>query len=310
MNREIAVSDRRQQETAEIDILDLLTVWKQHIIVIAVAVLIGAIAGLVCTRFFITPMYTAQSSIYVVSTEDDLNIQDLNLGTSLTKDYVELLQSKMMLEQVSNVTGRLYSPDALKKMLSVTNQANTRIVVIQITSPDPQKSQYIAKTFGEQATTYLPDIISMSAKPPILIDSADLPNSPSNIKYARNAFLGALACLVIVLAFFTVLYFLNDTFNSSEDVETYLGFAPMAVIPKNGLKHKGAYSYEYRKKGSEQPKKNDSFPLSSARWAKAAASSSSTEAICRRSVSCSSPSALKRTVKYRADMRRSSFIGA
>ncbi len=261
MNKENAVADRRRQETTEIDILDLLTVWKQHIIVIAVAVLIGAIAGLLYTRFFITPMYTAKSSIYVVSTEENMNIQDLNLGTSLTKDYVELLQSKMMLEQVANVTGRVYSPSALKGMLSVTNKANTRIVEIQITSSDPAKAQYVAKSFGEQATTYLPEIINMGAKPPILIDSADLPSSPSNIRYGRNALLGALACLVIILVFYTILYFLNDTFNSAEDVENYLGFAPMAVIPKNGLKHKGAYSYEYKKKNSGQNKKYTSQPV-------------------------------------------------
>ncbi len=261
MNREIAVADRRRQETTEIDILDLLTVWKQHIIVIAVAVLIGAIIGLVVTRFFITPMYTAKSSIYVVSTEDNMNIQDLNLGTSLTKDYVELLQSKMMLEQVANATGRIYSPNALKGMLSVSNQANTRIVVIQITSPDPTQSQYIAKAFGEQATTYLPEIINMSAKPPILIDSAELPTSPSNIRYGRNALLGALACLVVVLAFYTILYFLNDTFSSAEDVENYLGFPPMAVIPKNGLKHKGGYSYEYRKKKYGHSQKTATNPV-------------------------------------------------
>ena len=263
MNKEITASERRRDENTEINILDLLVVWKQHLLVIAIAVVIGIIAGLVYTRYFITPMYTAQSSIYVVSTEDDLSIQDLNLGTSLTKDYVELLQSKMMLERVveaMKTKQQTISVSQLKGMLSVSNQTNTRIVNIQITSPEPEKAQTIAQTFAEEAKTYLPDIISMSTKPPILIDSADLPSSPSNVRYLRNAVIGALVCLVAVLAFYTVLYFLNDTFNSAEDVENYLGFAPMAVIPKNGVQHKGAYSYEYRKKSSKNTKKKTSRP--------------------------------------------------
>ena len=263
MNKEIATSDRRRDDNSEINILDLLVVWKQHLLVIAIAVVIGIIAGLVYTRYFITPMYTAKSSIYVVSTEDDMSLQDLNLGTSLTKDYVELLQSKMMLERVVNAMRtkqQSISINQLKSMLSVSNQTNTRIVNIQITSPEPDKAQIIAQTFAEEATTYLPDVISMSTKPPILIDSADLPTSPSNVRYLRNALIGALICLVAVLAFYTVLYFLNDTFNSAEDVETYLGFAPMAVIPKNGTQHKGGYAYEYRKKGSKNTNKKASHP--------------------------------------------------
>ena len=255
MNEEITSLDRNRQKDKTIDLLDLLIVWKQHIIVIVLVSVIGALAGLLITRFFVTPKYTAKTSIYVVSTED-LSLQDLNLGTTITKDYVSLLQSKMMLEQVVNVTGHSVSIAELKNMLAVSNESNTRIVSIEITSPDAEQAMYLANSYAQQAVTYLPDIINMGAKPPVVIDSADKPTTPSNIKYLRNAFIGFVICLILILAVYTILYFANDTFNSAEDVEEYFGFAPMAVIPKNGIKHKGSYGYEYKRKNTKKKRKS------------------------------------------------------
>ena len=50
----------------------------------------------------IQPTYQSTSKLYVVSTSDDsvVNLNDLNLGTSLTSDYEELMLSYPVLNRV------------------------------------------------------------------------------------------------------------------------------------------------------------------------------------------------------------------
>ena len=53
------------------------------------------IAGLI-TYYLITPDYTATSKMYMVSSSSQsvVDLTDLNIGQSLSKDYVELLKEQ------------------------------------------------------------------------------------------------------------------------------------------------------------------------------------------------------------------------
>ena len=229
----------------EIDLLDLAHFWLQHIIIIVIAAIVGLVAGILYMRFMVKPTYSAKSSMYVVSASSNsvLDLTDLNLGTSLAKDYVQLVQSRTMLERVIERSDYAMKVEQLRRMLSVSNESGTRIIVFRVTSPDPKQAQNLAAACADEAVLYLPEIMSMSGNPPTIIDRAILPTSPGNVNYGKSAVIGFVVALVLALGLFTVLYLAKDSFDSAEDIEKLIGVPPMAEIPESGQKHKGGYGY-------------------------------------------------------------------
>lgn len=238
---------KAQEEVVEIDLLELLEVWRQHIILILLVTALGATFGYAYTRFYLTPTYTASSTMYIVSASSNsmLDLSDLNLGTNLAKDYVELVQSRTMLEHVIAASGDQLTAGQLRNMMTVSNVANTRIIRFQVTSRDPEQAMRLANSFVEQAIILLPKMMSLKDNPPTMIDSATLPTAPSNIHLVKNVAIGAMIGFVLAAGIYTLLYMLNDTFDSADDIETYIGIAPLAMVPENGQKYKGGEEYYY-----------------------------------------------------------------
>ena len=100
----------------QVDLVDLFYLLWGHIWVILGCLAAGAAAALLITRFFITPLYEATSSLYVVSASNNsvVNLTDLQIGAQLTADYQELLLSRPLLEDViQNHPRPLSKPEAM-----------------------------------------------------------------------------------------------------------------------------------------------------------------------------------------------------
>lgn len=244
-----------QTENAEveIDLVDLFAHLKQHVVLIIVLAVAGALAAILITRFAVTPVYNATSSIYVVSASANsaLNLSDLNMGTSLTNDYKKLVLSRTMLENVLRDTGEELTVAKLRKMVSVTNETGTRILEFKVSSPDRTQAMRIANSFVRQSILFLPEVMGLKDNIPTVIDLAIEPQSPSNKSYTRNTALGLIVGVAIAVVILVVKYMLKDTFDSADDLEKYLGVVPMAIVPENGQKHRsrGYYYYTNADKG-------------------------------------------------------------
>ena len=108
----------------------------------------------------------------------------------------------------------------------------------------------LANGLVDEAIEFLPEVMGVKDNAPTTVDRAILPTSPSNMNYTRNAVLGMLIGLVGILAVLVIQYMLNDTFDSADDVERFLGIVPMAVVPEDGQKHRGrGYYYYYTNAG-------------------------------------------------------------
>ncbi len=243
--------DYNESSDVEIDLFDLLQSWRQHLWVIVLVAIFCAAIGFAVTYFAITPEYEATSSIYVVSATANsaLDLSDLNLGSSLTKDYEELVKSRTMLDKVIEASGDELTVGELREMLTVSNTSNTRILKFKITSTNPRQAMRLANAFADQAIAYLPEVMGIKDNTPTLVDAAIQPASPSNMNYMRNTAVGFLAGLVLILGIYTLQYIRNDTFDSSDDIEKYLGIIPIAMVPENGQKYRGNGYYYYSNSG-------------------------------------------------------------
>ena len=79
----------------EIDLIEILYALKKKALIILAALLAGALIAGVYTKLMITPLYSATSTVLVISKETTLtSIADLQFGSQLTKDYSMLITSR------------------------------------------------------------------------------------------------------------------------------------------------------------------------------------------------------------------------
>ena len=100
-----------------------------------------AFAAFAYTQLLITPKYTSTTSMYMLmKTEGStgLTTSDLQTGTQLTQDYMELTKSRSVLEKVISTLNLDMSVEELSNSVTTANKENTRIMTIQVENEDPE----------------------------------------------------------------------------------------------------------------------------------------------------------------------------
>lgn len=223
----------------EIDLIDLTfhLLDKAHYIILSL--LFGAVLLNVFSYLFIHPTYQSESKLYVVSSSEDsvVNLSDLNIGSSLTKDYEELILSYPLLEQVIDELDLEISYKNLVEMITLTNPSNTRILCITVESENPYLSRDIANAVAEISAEYLPE--TMSTMAPNIAQKAQLAESKSGPSYLKYTMIGALLGMLVCCGIFVLQYLMDDTIHTSEDMEKYFGIVPLTAIPDSDLFEEG-----------------------------------------------------------------------
>lgn len=233
-NTELEFKDRRNEEM-EIDLLELFGHFMDKIWWIILGFLAGAlIAGLI-THFVITPKYTATAKMYMVSSSSQsvVDLTDLNIGQSISGDYVELLKTRPIVEGVIQEQDLDYSYNQLVNMLSLSVVNNTRIIKIDATSTDPKEAMNIANAIAEKGVSELPKLMETPA--PHIAEYAIVPVNKSSPSLTKNTMIGALLGLLIMLGLFTIQFLMDDTFKTAEEIEREFGVMPLTVIPEGKI---------------------------------------------------------------------------
>ena len=141
------MNNREQvNEEATIDLGALFSaIWDKIVIIILAGVALACVAFL-GTKLFITPTYDSTTKIYVVNSQTDsaITYSDVQLGSQLTKDYMELVKSRPVVEGVIAELGLEDTYEELCSKISVANAADTRILAITVTDENPRMAQNIA----------------------------------------------------------------------------------------------------------------------------------------------------------------------
>lgn len=223
------------EDEIEIDLIELLYYFRSRLVTILVTFLVGALGAGLITYYFITPKYEATSKLYMVSASSDsvVDLTDLNLGTSLSSDYEELLYIRPIFEEIINEEKLSYTYEELLEMVTIDTIEDTRILTITVESVDPAQAQKIANDLADKAVTYLPKLMETSA--PNIAERAIYPEVPSSPSLTKNILIGALSGLVLALGVLTMLFVMDDTVQSAEDVEKAFGIMPLTVIPEGDI---------------------------------------------------------------------------
>ena len=209
------------------------------------------VIGFCIAMFAVTPMYQSTTGIYVMSRQnsDTLSLSDTQLSSQLTRDYEELIQSRTVLESVITKTGIDETYKGLKDRVAISNVRDTRIIYITVTDANPETARMLADAIREEGARHIKDVTNVEAVN--VVDEANLPTSPSSPSVAKWALIGGFIGAIASMAVIIIRYLMDDTIKSSEDVEKYLGWSTLALIPM-------MYSDGQQGKGMELGKKKKS----------------------------------------------------
>ena len=158
-----------------------------------------------------------------------VDLDALNIGTSLTADYEQLMLSYPVLEQVINKLNLDMDSDTLAKMITLENPTDTRILNINVVSTDPKSARDIANTLMDVSVDYLPKTMSTNA--PNVAQKAKLADHKDGPSYTKYTMIGALAGAFLYCMYLVVKYLMDDTIHTADDMEKYFDIVPLAVIP-------------------------------------------------------------------------------
>jgi len=229
---------RNDNEEMEIDLLELLMVMKKHLSAILMAGIVGLVIMFAYTSFLVTPLYSASSMMYVMpDNSNNMNsstLSDMQVGQQLTSDYSSMIESRSFMEDVIKKLNLTIDYQQLLEKVEVTNPTSSRILQVTVNDPNPQTAADIANEVASVAESKLKEITGMQAIK--IYEEAAVPDRPSSPSLKKNCALGLLAGIVLAMAVITILYLLDDTIKTEDDIEKYLGMTTLAVLPYNGRK--------------------------------------------------------------------------
>ena len=220
----------QNQTDIEIDLREIFFAIKKWIWVIMLASFLGGLVAFCYSRFAITPIFTAENSMLVLTKETTLaSLADLQMGSQLTSDYKVLTTSRPVLEEVISNLNLNTTYEKLKYNVTVTNPKDTRILSISVKHPSPQMALTIVREIAEVASDFIGEM--MEVVPPKIIDKGVLPQKKTSPSNTRNAIIGILIGGVLSSGVVILSAILDDTIKTEEDIEKFLDLSVLSAVP-------------------------------------------------------------------------------
>lgn len=232
-----------QQEEIEIDIREVFCLIRVHLLLIVITGIAAAALAGIGTKCLITPQYTSTSKLYIAGkTSVVSSLSDLQLGTQLTKDYAELVQSRPVVEAVISQLGLEMEYRELLGITTISNTTDTRILAISIRHSSPETAKKIADRYAQVTAKKISEIMDVSE--PKIVEEGYVEEKPSSPDLKRNILLGGILGLFLAVSIIMIHYILDDKIRSQEDIDRYLQLNTLALIPLgeeefDGKKKKG-----------------------------------------------------------------------
>lgn len=200
----------------------------------------GASAAWSLTR---TPEYQASTQLFVSVRSGDSSAGELTQGSNFAQQavtsYVSVVNSAIVMDQVVSELGLPVTSDQLAQQVSAESPADTVLINVIVTDPDPQMAQKIADT----TSSVFSDVISnkieaVSDGGPArvqveVIQPARLPDAPVSPNVKRNLALGLVLGLGLGVVAAVLRSVLDTRVRSKEDISAITQLPVVGTIAKD-----------------------------------------------------------------------------
>ena len=214
----------------EIDLVELFYAIISRWSVILLATVGLATLAYCYGRFMVTPVYSSNSALYVLSKSTSItSMADIQVGANLTNDYMVVIKGRPVLEQVIENLDLDTNYDTLKNKVSVKNETNTRILTISVSDPDIKMAKVIADEIANVSSSFISE--KMDQDPPTILQYGYTDTKRVNRSPNSYALIGAILGFVLSAGIVILMYLLNDKIMTPEDLEKRTGLNTLATLP-------------------------------------------------------------------------------
>ena len=224
----------------EVNLKELVVMLFHNTITILLVGALCAACAFLYSVLFITPMYQSTTQIYVTNDSGgtktvgkiSIDANDIQTSTYITKDYMIIIKSDPVLEQVISELHLDMSVAEMNEKISVSSPTDTRILNITVQDKNPMLAKKIADMVREVSKSHIKQVMGIEEVNTIEEGNvASIQTSPNKRLIAMAGFLvGVMVCDIVYI----VIFIINDEIKTAEDIERKIGIAVMGVLPDEG----------------------------------------------------------------------------
>lgn len=259
----------KEKQYDEIDLSKIgKALWHRLWLILLVAVLGGCIAFSI-TFFLITPMYEAETLMYVNNNDISIGSTSVSISSGqlvaaqqLVDTYIVILKSRKTLEAVISDTGVDYSVKELRRMISAEPINSTEVFTVNIKSDDPAEAALIANSIAKILPDKISDIVDGSSVR--IVDYAIVPSEKVSPSFTKNTVVGFVVGLLVACIVIIIITLLDSKIHDEEYLIQTYNLPVLAVIPnlfrtdEKSRYYKSYKNYGYGYYGTNQSKKGGS----------------------------------------------------
>lgn len=217
-------------EEIEIDLKEIYYVLRAKLLIIILITILFALGAAVVSKFMIKPTYSSTSKLFVLGKSTYItSLADIQIGNSLTQDYMEMIQSRPVVDTVIDNLNLDATYETMVSKVDISNPQDTRMLYITVKDQDPKLAKELADEFAEVSRNRISEI--MATTPPNIVEDGHLSKNPINSSVKKNVVIAALIGMLLSMGVIVVLHIIDDTIRTEADVEKYLGLNTLAMIP-------------------------------------------------------------------------------
>ena len=183
----------------ELDLVRLLRILGAKAWMILLSGLVAGLVLLGYARLFMTPLYSTNALFCVNNpTGGSYSSSQLQAAHYLADTYMVILESRSVLDAVSEKTDLPYTREELEKMISSTAVNDTEVFKVIVTCPDPDHGAAIANAIVEVLPQKIAAALPGSAM--YVVDEAVVNYTPDSPRYGRMAVLGCVLGMLLSAA--------------------------------------------------------------------------------------------------------------
>lgn len=223
------------QQEVELDLIGLLFHLKRKIwLIVLVAVLAGLI-GFAGSKLFTTPLYTATTQVYVYQQNTSIDYNNLAVASQLRRDCAVIIKGESVTREVVEMLELPMNPKTLSRAIRVDTEDNTRILKISYTDVDPERATLIVNTVRDVAAKHTKELMQSDVLRTLF--EASLPQAETTTNVRKSTLVAAGVGAAAMIALLVLVFLLDDTIRTEDDVQNHLGLSTLAVIPLSNELH-------------------------------------------------------------------------
>jgi capsular polysaccharide biosynthesis protein len=222
----------------------LIAIWDRIIFVVLFSLAAAAAAAYVSWNV-LPPVYTATTTLYVLSeyTQGSISYMDVNTSTLLVSDYQALASSSRVRAGAAEMVG-IDNLDGFE--ITVDTQDSTRMIYVNVVGENPGETANVANAIAENLSVCILEV--MKVENISVIDTAVPPNMPSGPDALKNTVLAGMCALVLSIGIVLFAEVANTRIRTNEDAEKLLNLPVLAQIPKMNKKQQCTNGRQHEKR--------------------------------------------------------------